>query len=36
MQERGRGNSTWTRCARGRYGEEHVKLGGGRKAKDAE
>ena len=30
------GSSTWTKCARGTYGEEHVKLGGVRKAKEAE
>ena len=35
-QECGRGGSTWTKCARGRYGDEHVKLGGGPKARDAE
>ena len=36
MQEPRHGSSTWTRCARGRYGEEHVKLGVGRKTRDAE
>ena len=36
MQERGRGISTRTRCARGIYGEEHVKLGDGHRARDAE
>ena len=29
------GSSTWTKCARGRYGDERVKLRDGRKAEDA-
>ena len=34
-QECGHGSSTWTKCARGRYGEERLTLGGGRNEEDA-
>ena len=36
MRDAGARISTWTRCARARHGTEHVKLGGVRKARDAE